>query len=206
MAGETIPVSEPRVRGGCPDWGASRPGEIGRPCPRSGHGCSPRRQVIPPRLRETGPHGTKPCTPANLQRAVSRPTVCVVVNHVPCPRRTYTLTAAPWRDPAGNHADPGALIQHAIRTAAFTFTILARAVRVDNAYAGANHGVQALLRQALTARGDIDPSDGTFTMKLDPTRAGPVTAASTQLFEHLNSAQTRHVGTHRNRAAKPSPQ
>src|SRR5680860_32564 len=61
------------------------------------------------------------------------------------------------------------LITHAIRIAAFnTATALARAIRVHTGYARANHEAHALVRQALTASGDIDPGDGVLTVRLDP--------------------------------------
>jgi hypothetical protein len=88
------------------------------------------------------------------------------------------------------------LITHAIRIAAFnTATALARDVRVHTGYARANHEAHALIRQALTGSGDIDPRDGTLTIRLDPLPTGRATAAITQLCEHLTATQTRYPGT-----------
>ena len=88
------------------------------------------------------------------------------------------------------------LITHAIRIAAFnTATTLARAVRVHTGYARANHEAHTLVRQALTGSGDIDPSDGTLTVRLDPLPTGRATAAIAQLCEHLTATQSRYPGT-----------
>lgn len=73
--------------------------------------------------------------------------------------------AVPARLPLGQ-VNPGQqvldiqtkLISHGIRIAAFnTATTLARAIRVHTGYARANQEAHALVRQALTGSGDIDP-------------------------------------------------
>jgi len=88
------------------------------------------------------------------------------------------------------------LISHAIRIAAFnTATALARAIRVHTGYARANHEAHTLIRQALTGSGDIDPSDGTLTVRLDPLPTQRATTAIAQLCEHLTATQTRYPGT-----------
>jgi hypothetical protein len=88
------------------------------------------------------------------------------------------------------------LISHAIRIAAFnTATALARDVRVHTGYARANHEAHTLIRQALTGSGDIDPSDDTLTVRLDPLPTQRATTAITQLCEHLTATQTRYPGT-----------
>jgi hypothetical protein len=88
------------------------------------------------------------------------------------------------------------LISHAIRIAAFnTATALARAIRVHTGYARANHEAHALVRQALTGSGDIDPGDGTLTVRLDPLPTRRATAAIAQLCEHLTATRTRYPGT-----------
>jgi hypothetical protein len=88
------------------------------------------------------------------------------------------------------------LISHAIRIAAFnTATALARAIRVHTGYARANHEAHALIRQALTGSGDIDPGNGTLTVRLDPLPTGRATAAIAQLCEHLTATQTHFPGT-----------
>ncbi len=88
------------------------------------------------------------------------------------------------------------LITHAIRIAAFnTATALARAIRVHTGYARANHEAHALVRQALTGSGDLDPGDGTLTVRLDPLPTRRATAAIAELCEHLTATQTRYPGT-----------
>jgi hypothetical protein len=88
------------------------------------------------------------------------------------------------------------LITHAIRIAAFnTATALARDVRVHTGYARANHEAHTLIRQALTGSGDIDPGDGTLTIRLDPLPTQRATTAIAQLCEHLTATQTRYPGT-----------
>jgi hypothetical protein len=53
----------------------------------------------------------------------------------------------------------------------------------------------ALIRHALTGSGDIDPGDGTLTVRLDPLPTSRATAAIAQLCEHLTATQTRYPGT-----------
>jgi transposase len=88
------------------------------------------------------------------------------------------------------------LISHAIRIAAFnTATALARDVRLHTGYARANHEAHALVRQALTGSGDIDPGNGTLTVRLDPLPTQRATTAIAQLCEHLTATNTRYPGT-----------
>ena len=88
------------------------------------------------------------------------------------------------------------LITHAIRIAAFnTATTLARTIRVHTGYARANHEAHALARQALTGSGDIDPGEGTLTVRLDPLPTARATTAIAELCEHLTATQTRYPGT-----------
>jgi hypothetical protein len=88
------------------------------------------------------------------------------------------------------------LITHAIRIAAFnTATILARAIRIHTGYARANHEAHALIRQALTGSGDIDPSDGVLTIRLDPLPTRRATTAIAELCEHLTATHTLYPGT-----------
>jgi hypothetical protein len=88
------------------------------------------------------------------------------------------------------------LISHGIRIAAFnTATALALAIRVHTGYARANHEAHALIRQALTSSGDIDPRDGTLTIRLDPQPTQRATAAIAELCEHLTATRTRYLGT-----------
>jgi transposase-like protein len=88
------------------------------------------------------------------------------------------------------------LISHAIRIAAFnTATALARDIRVHTGYARANHEAHTLIRQALTGSGDIDPRDGTLTIRLDPLPTQRATTAIAQLCEHLTATKTRYPGT-----------
>jgi hypothetical protein len=88
------------------------------------------------------------------------------------------------------------LISHAIRIAAFnTATALARDVRIHTGYARANHEAHTLIRQVLTGSGDIDPGDGTLTVRLDPLPTQRATTAIAQLCEHLTATHTRYPGT-----------
>jgi hypothetical protein len=88
------------------------------------------------------------------------------------------------------------LITHAIRIAAFnTATALARDIRVHTGYARANDEAHTLIRQALTGSGDIDPGDGTLTLRLDPLPTQRATTAIAQLCEHLTATRTRYPGT-----------
>jgi hypothetical protein len=88
------------------------------------------------------------------------------------------------------------LISHAIRIAAFnTATALARDVRVHTGYARANHEAHTLVRQALTDSGDIDPGNGTLTVRLDPLPTQRATITIAQLCEHLTATKTRYPGT-----------
>ena len=88
------------------------------------------------------------------------------------------------------------LITHAIRIAAFnTATTLARAIRVHTSYAPANREAHALIRQALTGSGDIDPHDGFLTVRLDPLPTRRATTAIAELCEHLTATKTRYPAT-----------
>jgi transposase-like protein len=86
------------------------------------------------------------------------------------------------------------LITHAIRMAAYNAeTILARAL--NGHYARAGDEAYALIREALTASGDIISSDGTLTIRLDPLTAPRRTRAIAALCEQLNATATRYPGT-----------
>jgi hypothetical protein len=52
-----------------------------------------------------------------------------------------------------------------------------------------------LIRQALTGSGDIDPRDGTLTIRLDPLPTQRATTAIAELCEHLTATHTRYPGT-----------
>ena len=86
------------------------------------------------------------------------------------------------------------LITHAIRMAAYNAeTILARAL--NGHYARVGDEAYALIREALTASGDIIPGPGTLTIRLDPLTAPRRTRATAALCEQLNTTQTRYPGT-----------
>src|SRR5665648_350909 len=88
------------------------------------------------------------------------------------------------------------LITHAISAAAFnTINALARDIRLDTGYARANHEAHTLARHVLTHSGDIDPSDGVLTVRLDPMPTARATAAIRELCEHLTATVTRYPGT-----------
>ena len=81
------------------------------------------------------------------------------------------------------------LITHAIRMAAFNSEItLARAL-------GAGDGACAIIREALTASGDIIPGDGTLHVRLDPLSAPRRTRAIAALCDKLNAVGTCYPGT-----------
>ena len=54
----------------------------------------------------------------------------------------------------------------------------------------ANHAAHALVRQALTGNGDIDPGDGIVTVRLDPLPTRRATTANAELWEHLTATHT----------------
>ena len=86
------------------------------------------------------------------------------------------------------------LITHAIRMAAYNAeTILARAL--NGRYARAGDEACALIREALTASGDIIPGPGTLTIRLDPLTAPRRTRAIAALCGQLNATATRYPGT-----------
>ena len=86
------------------------------------------------------------------------------------------------------------LITHAIRMAAYnTETILARALAGH--YARAGDEAYALIREALTASGDIIPDGQTLHLRLDPLTAPRRTQALAALCEQLNTTQARYPGT-----------
>ena len=88
------------------------------------------------------------------------------------------------------------LITHAIRMAAYNAeTILARAL--NGHYARAGDEVYALIREALTASGDIIPGGGTLTIRPGPLTAPRRTRALAALCDQLNATATRYPGVAR---------
>ncbi len=89
------------------------------------------------------------------------------------------------------------LITHAIRMAACNAeTILARAL--NGHYARAADEAFALIREALTASGDITPGDGVLHVlhvRLDPLTAPRRTRALQALCQQLNTTRTCYPGT-----------
>ena len=85
-------------------------------------------------------------------------------------------------------------ITHAIRMAAYNAeTTLARAL--DGHYARAGDEAYALIREALTASGDICPGHGQLLIRLDPLTAPRRTQALAALCDQLNQAPSRYPGT-----------
>jgi hypothetical protein len=72
-------------------------------------------------------------------------------------------------------------------------TILARALHGH--YARAGDEAFALIREALTASGDIIPGDGVLQVRLDPLTAPRRTRALAALCAQLNTTTTRYPGT-----------
>jgi transposase-like protein len=85
-------------------------------------------------------------------------------------------------------------ITHAIRMTAYnTETALARAL--DGHYARAGDEAYALIREALTASGDIIPGPGQLLIQLDPLSAPRRTQALAALCDQLNQTASRYPGT-----------
>jgi transposase-like protein len=85
-------------------------------------------------------------------------------------------------------------ITHAIRMAAYNAeTALARAL--DGHYARAGDEAHALIREALTASGDIIPGPGQLLIRLDPLTAPRRTQALAALCDQLSQAQACYPGT-----------
>ena len=85
-------------------------------------------------------------------------------------------------------------ITHAIRMAAYNAeTALARAL--DGRYARAGDEAYALIREALTASGDIRPGDSELLIRLDPLTAPRRTQALAALCDQLSQAASRYPGT-----------
>jgi Helix-turn-helix domain len=85
-------------------------------------------------------------------------------------------------------------ITHAIRMTAYnTETTLARAL--DGRYARAGDEAYALIREALTASGDIHPGDSELLIRLDPLTAPRRTQALAALCGQLNQTASRYPGT-----------
>ena len=109
--------------------------------------------------------------------------------------------ATPSRVPLGTLA-PDMMLQeaevkqitHAIRMAAYNAeTTLARAL--DGRYARAGDEAYALIREALTASGDICPGPGQLLIRLDPLTAPRRTQALAALCDQLNQTASRYPGT-----------
>ena len=85
-------------------------------------------------------------------------------------------------------------ITHAIRMAAYNAeTALARALHGH--YARAGDEACALIREALTASGDIHPGNGELLIRLDPLTAPRRTQALAALCHQLTAAGARYPGT-----------
>jgi transposase-like protein len=85
-------------------------------------------------------------------------------------------------------------ITHAIRMAAYNAeTALARAV--DGHYARAGDEAYALIREALTASGDIIPGPGQLLIRLDPLTAPRRTQALAALCDQLTALGAHYPGT-----------
>jgi transposase len=85
-------------------------------------------------------------------------------------------------------------ITHAIRmTACNAETTLARTL--DGRYARAGDEAYALIREALTASGDICPGPGQLLIRLDPLTAPRRTQALAALCDQLNQTASRYPGT-----------
>ena len=74
-----------------------------------------------------------------------------------------------------------------------TETVLARAL--DGHYARAGDEAYALIREALTASGDIIPGDGQLVIRLDPLTAPRRTQALAALCDQLTATGARYPGT-----------
>jgi hypothetical protein len=85
-------------------------------------------------------------------------------------------------------------ITHVIRMSAYNAeTTLARAL--NGHYARAGDEAYALIREALTASGDICPGNGHLLIRLDPLTAPRRTQALAALCDQLNQAQACYPGT-----------
>ncbi len=85
-------------------------------------------------------------------------------------------------------------ITHAIRMAAYNAeTTLARAL--NGHYARSEDEAYALIREALTASGDIIPASGELLIRLDPLTAPRRTRALAALCDHLTQARACYPGT-----------
>ena len=85
-------------------------------------------------------------------------------------------------------------ITHAIRMTAYNAeTTLARTL--NGYYARAGDEAYALIREALTASGDIHPGDSELLIQLDPLTAPRRTRALTAICDQLNQTASRYPGT-----------
>jgi transposase len=85
-------------------------------------------------------------------------------------------------------------ITHAIRMTAYNAeTALARTL--NGYYARAGDEAYALIREALTASGDIHPGDSELLIQLDPLTAPRRTRALAALCDQLNHTASRYPGT-----------
>ncbi|MBE4717293.1 putative transposase, partial [Pseudarthrobacter sp. AB1] len=73
---------------------------------------------------------------------------------------------------------------------------LAREIRTNTGYKRGADEAHALIRQAFSQPGDIDPTvPGHLTITLDPLPTKAKTNALAELCEHLTSTETRYPGT-----------
>ncbi|WP_456504600.1 putative transposase [Arthrobacter sp. UYCu723] len=88
-------------------------------------------------------------------------------------------------------------IHHGIRMGAYnTMMTLAREIRTNTGYKRSADEAHALIRQAFSQSGNIDPTvPGILTISLDPLPTKAKTTAIAELCEHLTQTATRYPGT-----------
>ncbi len=127
-------------------------------------------------------------------RAAEAALTAAEANHAGTPARLPLREVNPGQQVLDVHTK---LLTHAIRIAAFnTATTLARELRLHTGYARKNDEAHTLIRQVLTASGEIDPTTpGVLTIRLDPLPTRRATTAIKELCEHLTTTGTRYPGT-----------
>ena len=96
------------------------------------------------------------------------------------------------------YAEPGQKVAFVGATGAgktILFSALARDIRLNTTYARAGDEAHTLARALLTHTGDINPSAGVLTIRLDPLPTARATRAAQQLCQHLTATATTYPGT-----------
>ena len=156
--------------------GSQRRGTGGHPRGHARSGTPPRSDSLLITNRDRHALTVDPRAAERIPTAHKKPTG----RFRPGCRAQVTRPVGPGRPDQADH-------QHHRIAASNTATALASVIRAHTSHPRAGAEAHQAVRQALPARGDIDPGRAVLTVRLDPLPAGPATAAIAELrIAHLH--------------------